>query len=178
MTREAYLFFKRGRQLDARRYGKGYGMHRRWLLLFVVLLGGALVASCTQSGSTRPATSALPGQGIGQPVNIQGGTYTDITPVELQAMLGQKDFTFVNVHIPYEGDIAQTDVSIPYNQIGGQLGRLPADKGAKIVLYCRSGRMSTEAAQALVKLGYTNVFQLAGGLIAWEKAGYPISLKP
>ena len=111
-------------------------------------------------------------------MNTQGGTYTDITPVELQAMLGQKDFTFVNVHIPYEGDIAQTDVSIPYNQIGGQLGKLPADKGAKIVLYCRSGRMSTEAAQALVKLGYTNVFQLAGGMIAWEKAGYPIGLKP
>jgi rhodanese-related sulfurtransferase len=38
--------------------------------------------------------------------------------------------------------------------------------------------MSTEAAQALVKLGYTNVFQLAGGMIAWEKAGYPISLNP
>ena len=107
-----------------------------------------------------------------------GGTYTDVTPKELQAMLGQKDFTFVNVHIPYEGEIAQTDVSIPYNEIGSHLDKLPPDKNAKLVLYCRSGRMSTEASQTLVKQGYTNVFQLAGGMVAWENAGYPIVTKP
>ena len=151
-------------------------MRRRWFLFLVAFLGAVFVASCTQAEPTRPATSALPGQSTGKPVNTQGGTYTDLTPKELQAMLGQKDFTFVNVHIPYEGDIAQTDVSIPYDQITGQLDKLPADRSAKIVLYCRSGRMSTEAAQVLVKQGYTNVFQLAGGMVAWEKAGYPISL--
>ena len=153
-------------------------MTHKWSFVLVVLLGAVLLAACGPSTSTAPASSAPSGSSVGKQVVTQGGSYPDITPKELQAMLGRKDFTFVNVHIPYEGDIAQTDVSIPYNQIGGQLGKLPADKGAKIVLYCRSGRMSTEAAQALVKLGYTNVFQLAGGMIAWEKAGYPIGLKP
>ncbi len=100
--------------------------------------------------------------------------HTDITASQLQTMLTSKDFTFVNVHIPYAGDITQTDLSIPYDEIDRNLDKLPADKNAKIVLYDRSGRMSTRAAQVLVQHGYTNVYQLAGGTVGWEKAGYPL----
>jgi rhodanese-related sulfurtransferase len=102
------------------------------------------------------------------------GTYGHASPAELDAMLAQKDFVFVNVHTPYEGEITSTDIFIPYDEIGQKLERLPADKAARIVLYCRSGHMSTIAAQALVKLGYTNVWSLDGGMAAWERAGYTL----
>lgn len=93
-------------------------------------------------------------------------------------MLAAKDFVFVNVHIPYEGEIDGTDLSIPYDQIVNRVGELPAAKDAKVFVYCRSGRMSAIAAQTLVGLGYTNVWELDGGMIAWEAAGYPLVQGP
>lgn len=111
---------------------------------------------------------------IGTSVQVDQGSYTNITPKDLAAMLQAKDFALINVHIPYEGEIANTDAKIAYNEIDQHLDQLPADKTARIVLYCRSGRMSTLAAQELVKLGYTHIFNLAGGMIAWEQAGYAL----
>lgn len=153
-------------------------MQRLWRLAFITSLGITVLAACTPNTSTSAPAPTLGVGSVGKQVTAQGGVYTDIPSQDLHAMLANKDFTFVNVHIPFEGNIPQTDVSIPYDQIAGQLDKLPTDRSAKIVLYCRSGRMSTEAAQVLVKQGYTNVFQLAGGMIAWEKAGYPINLNP
>jgi len=88
--------------------------------------------------------------------------------------LENKDFVFVNVHIPFEGDIPQTDVSIAYDEIDKHLDELPADKDARIVLYCRSDRMSNIAAETLVGLGFTNIYNLDGGFAAWEQAGLPV----
>ncbi len=92
-------------------------------------------------------------------------------------MLKSKDFFFVNTHIPYEGEIEGTDAFIAYDETAQQLDSYPADKNAKIVLYCRSGRMSAIAAQELVKAGYTNVWNLDGGMVAWEQAGYKLVSK-
>jgi phage shock protein E len=89
-------------------------------------------------------------------------------------MLEQKVFPLVNVHVPYEGELAETDLFIPYDRIGRNLEKLPADKGAKVVLYCRSGSMGAIATRELVGLGYTNVWNLSGGMIAWREAGYPL----
>jgi rhodanese-related sulfurtransferase len=83
----------------------------------------------------------------------------------------------VNVHIPYEGEIAPTDAFIPFDQIGDHLDALPADKAAAIVLYCKSGRMSEIAANALVNLGYTGVSHLEGGMIEWQNAGHTVARK-
>ena len=107
-------------------------------------------------------------QGTG-PKNADG--FTDITVAQLEDRLPNKDFTLVNVHIPFAGNIPQTDVSIPYNEIAQNVDKLPADKDAPIVLYCRSGAMSTTAAKILVGLGYTNILELDGGMNAWVAAG-------
>jgi len=130
-------------------------------LIFV--LGAVLVLAGCQS---KPVT--------GEPIIIGSGSYKSVSPNKLKTMLKNKDFVFINVHIPFAGDIPGTDLSIPYDQIEQNLSQLPADKNARVVLYCRSGRMSQIAAETLVSLGYKNIWDLSGGMAAWEQAGYPL----
>jgi rhodanese-related sulfurtransferase len=134
--------------------------------LILVLLSAALLVGC-QSKSADPT---------GQKVIVDDGSYTRISPDELNTMLEDKDFVLINVHIPFAGNIANTDLSIPYDQIAesSYLSQLPADRNAKIVLYCRSGRMSAIAAEALVSLGYINIWDLGGGMVEWEQTGYEL----
>ena len=57
-------------------------------------------------------------------------------------------------------------INIPVNNISSINGSV--DKDTVIILYCASGMRSTEAAKTLVDLGYTNVYNLDGGLINWS----------
>ena len=92
-------------------------------------------------------------------------------------MLSAKNFTMINVHIPYAGDIPQTDFNIPFDRISENLHKLPA-KDARLLIYCRSGRMSTEATLTLVRLGYSHVMHLEGGFNAWRAAGNEMVNEP
>lgn len=147
-------------------------MARKAFWLVGALLG-LLLAACTTNATPTPAAEVK-----GRPVTVDGGVYWNITVPELQAMLQEKDFVFINVHVPFEGNIPGTDLSIPFDQIAQQADRLPQDKNAKIVVYCRSGSMSSIAARTLVRMGYTNVWNLAGGFNAWKQAGLPLETTP
>jgi len=80
----------------------------------------------------------------------------------------------VNVHVPFEGDIPGTDMSIPFDLIAEQIHRLPADRATPLAIYCRSGPMSTTAAATLDGLGYHNIIELRGGMRAWQADGRPL----
>jgi rhodanese-related sulfurtransferase len=122
------------------------------------------------------ACQSKPAEITGEKIAADGGAYTSVNADEFNVMLKNKDFVFINVHIPFAGNITGTDLSIAYDQITEpvNIAQLPVDKNAKIVLYCRSGRMSAIAAEALVSQGYTNIWDLAGGMVAWEQAGYEL----
>jgi rhodanese-related sulfurtransferase len=130
----------------------------------VILIASSL--GCRGEGDGRSQT-----QGIQEE---QTASFRDISVEELRGLMAEGDPFLVNVHVPFEGDLPGTDASIRFDEIADHLDRLPADRSRSIVLYCRSGRMSAEAAGVLADLGYTDVSNLEGGFVAWGEAGYEI----
>ncbi len=137
---------------------------RRALWLSVILVAVLALGACGQTDSQDPDSQRYA-------KNADG--YVDISVAQLAGMMEEKNFTLVNVHIPYEGEIPETDLLIPYDEIKDHLDELPA-QDAPIVLYCRSGGMSTMAAEELVEAGYTNILELDGGFNAWEAEGHEL----
>lgn len=143
-------------------------------VLTLIALPALIVLSVACGGGDDDGGDADGDGRVGQTVEVAGGSFTRISPAELQTILANKDFPLINVHIPYDGEIEGTDQHIPFDQITQRLSDLPSDKNAKVVIYCRSGNMSTQAAGELVQAGYTNIWELSRGMIAWKDAGLPL----
>jgi rhodanese-related sulfurtransferase len=148
------------------------------VVVLVVLAADFVFGSIFGNGATSAASvSAQPASPSASPTKFgvafqgRGGYWTNVSPDQLAGMLGHKDFTLVDVKTPYIGEIAGTDLYIPYDQISARASELPRDKGARVLVYCRSGVESAQAAQALLDLGYTNVWNLDGGMNAWQASG-------
>ena len=63
---------------------------------------------------------------------------------------------------------------IPHTELESREGELPSDKDALILLYCRSGNRSQDAAQTLLDIGFTNLMELETGINGWKDAGLPV----
>ena len=99
---------------------------------------------------------------------VWGVGYGILKPIELKNMLENKDFFLLDVHVPEQIHIPGTDAFIDYRKMKKIIGAIPAEKDSKIVIYCSMGGMSRLVARNLAGLGYTNVYHLAGGAIAFK----------
>ncbi len=70
--------------------------------------------------------------------------------------------------------IEPTAARIDFDLIPMFLHKLPQDPAAEIYLLCRSGRRSGVVTLYLRSIGYSNAFNVAGGIVAWKAAGYDI----
>ncbi|MDH4122231.1 MAG: rhodanese-like domain-containing protein [Deltaproteobacteria bacterium] len=93
----------------------------------------------------------------------------EITPAQLRAALDQGQ-QLVVVDVREDGEWAGGHMraarSVPLSRMSGTLDGV--DKGAAVVLYCRSGKRSMRALEMMKGAGYTNVKSLAGGISAWQ----------
>lgn len=94
----------------------------------------------------------------------------EVTVQELKAMIDSgSDFQLIDVREPHEYDICNLGGDlIPQGEIPHQVGRILKDK--KVILQCRSGARSGNMVNWLEKHhGYTNLYNLKGGILAWAR---------
>ena len=96
--------------------------------------------------------------------------FGEVGAVELNERLASDEPPFLlDVRQPHEWDIVnlETDgaVIIPLAELRDRLDELPTDR--EIVVYCRTGARSADAAQMLANEGFSTVFNFVGGMHAW-----------
>jgi rhodanese-related sulfurtransferase len=96
---------------------------------------------------------------------------SDITVQELKQRLdaGDKDFIFIDVREPHEyADFNLNAKLIPLGTImQAAFDELADNKEDEIVIHCRSGARSGQAQMLLLQMGFKNVRNLTGGVLAW-----------
>ena len=97
-------------------------------------------------------------------------TYTQISQEEAKRMMDEQDVVILDVREPdeYNSGHILNAVLLPVGTITEETAAdvIPA-KDSVVLVYCRSGNRSKTASDALVKLGYTNVYEF-GGIITWQ----------
>ena len=94
--------------------------------------------------------------------------YHKISAEEAYEMMASQEVVVVDVRTreEYNGGHIENAVLVPNESIGSEMPEALPDKEATLLIYCRSGRRSKDAAQKLLELGYQNVFDF-GGVIDW-----------
>ena len=101
--------------------------------------------------------------------NSQEAVYMNITAQEAKKIMDtQEGYIILDTRAQEEYDEGHIPgaIVIPHDEIKGKAGGMLPDKNQLILVYCRSGRRSKIAAEALVELGYTNIKEF-GGIIDW-----------
>ena len=92
-----------------------------------------------------------------------------MTVKELEKRIQEKKNPYLlDVREPFEREICKLEdqKNIPLKQLPERLSELSKDQ--EIVVYCRSGGRSLQACQFLETQGFTNLTNLAGGVLAWS----------
>ena len=94
--------------------------------------------------------------------------YQKISAEEAYEMMASQEVVVVDVRTREEYDVGHSENAVldPNESIGSEMPEALPDKEATLLIYCRSGRRSKDAAQKLLALEYQNVYDF-GGVIDW-----------
>lgn len=138
-------------------------MKKRAMLLGAALSVVLLLGACSSAGSGAAGSA-----GSGGDSSAGSGGSHKISAEEAKEMLDQGGATVVDVRTAEEyaeGHIPGA-VLVPVDTIGDEPPLALSDKDAVLLVHCRTGVRSKRAANQLVKLGYTQVYDF-GGIVDW-----------
>ncbi|MCB1751791.1 MAG: rhodanese-like domain-containing protein [Gammaproteobacteria bacterium] len=110
---------------------------------------------------------------------VSGMDKSSIHPFQATTKINQEDAVIVDIRPMADfstGHIINS-INIPVNGLKNQINRLEKYRNKPIIVTCRSGAQSSSACKQLHKAGFEKVFNLKGGILAWQDANLPISRK-
>jgi rhodanese-related sulfurtransferase len=136
--------------------------------LAIALVFGLLTAGCATAPPKDMSATDL--------VNEAKENICEITVAEAKEILDQGGYLFIDCREPKEYKMGHIPgaINVPRGLMEFKIGTTVPDKNEHIVVYCKSGGRGCLATCTLCRMGYTNVKNVDGGWLAWEKAGYPI----
>ena len=111
--------------------------------------------------------------------NLLFGSKGSIDPLQATQLINHEGATVVDVRPT--ADFSQGHIinalNLPMNGFKNQIGTLQKYKDRPILVNCRSGSQSSMACQQLRKEGFQSVYNLRGGILAWQSANLPLTRK-
>jgi rhodanese-related sulfurtransferase len=108
-----------------------------------------------------------------------GGGKNNIGPQQATMMINHDDAVVVDVRPMADftqGHIVNA-LNMPINGFAKEIGRLEKHKRKPLIVGCRSGNQSQLACRQLRKAGFEQVYNLRGGMMAWQSANLPMTKK-
>ena len=141
--------------------------------LFVIATLG--LAACGGGGDTSSAAGTTAVTTIDD--SAGGASFGLVTPQTALELAGRDDVTVIDVRTPEEfaeGHIeGATNIDFYSPTFGNDIMTL--DAGQEYAVYCRSGNRSASTTAFMSENGFDSIYELQGGIVAWESAGLPIS---
>jgi rhodanese-related sulfurtransferase len=135
------------------------------LIIASVFLGGC--AYITGEAITTPS-----------PTHTTAIVIKNVSPEEAHGllMLSSKWVHVIDVRTPeeYAENHLMGAVNIDLNSEGFKKEINNLEKDAAYLVYCRSGTRSAAASAVMAELGFREIYNMTGGIIAWQAAGYPV----
>lgn len=105
--------------------------------------------------------------------------YAEVGPAEAARMMSHEEPLLLDVREvnEYREGHLRDAKHIPLPQLASKLDQLEAWKDKPVIVYCRTGSRSGMACNQLAKQGFTKLYNLAGGIMAWKHEGLPVKKK-
>ena len=127
-----------------------------WMLELIIVLSGAMLLWPLVQGRFSKMKEAGTLQAT-QLINRNNAVLLDVRAAN----------EFAAGHLP-------NAVNIPLAELGNRGSELAKLTSRPVIAYCDRGQRSRAAGSALAKLGFTDIYQLTGGIKAWKDAGLPV----
>jgi rhodanese-related sulfurtransferase len=103
--------------------------------------------------------------------STQGENVKVLSPSEFKTGLNQKNILLIDVRtqVEYKSGHIKKSINVDFFQQGKFKSTIESlDKSKDVYVYCRSGQRSRKAAKMIADMGFSNVFDLQGGYLAWN----------